>query len=208
MLIKVSVVEDEKDIREGLSALINGFEGFKCISSYSNAEDALDHLPEEKPDVVLMDIGLPKMSGTACIRKLKAINPLIQIVMLSVYEDDEHIFKSLLAGANGYLIKKTSPSKLLEAIQDVYNGGSPMSSQIARKVVATFQSSNKSSDETENLSEREKEILSYLAKGFRYKEIAEKLYISIETVRTHIRNIYEKLHVRSKTEAVLKYLNK
>ncbi len=208
MIIKVSIVEDIKDIREGLAALINGSEGFSCISTYSNAEDALKNLTDNNTDVVLMDIGLPNMSGTECIKRLKQKNQNMVIVMLSVYEDDEHIFNSLLVGASGYLIKKTSPAKLLESITDVYNGGSPMSSQIARKVVSAFQATNKSSNEMENLSQREQEILSYLAKGFRYKEIAEKLFISVETVRTHLRNIYEKLHVRSRTEAVLKYLNK
>lgn len=208
MPINISIVEDIKDIREGLCALINGSEGFSCISSFSNAESALRDIIDDKPDVVLMDIGLPGMSGVDCIRKLKAKKPELQIIMLTVYEDDDHIFKALVAGASGYLIKKTPPAKLLEAIQDVYNGGSPMSSQIARKVISAFQSINKSSDETENLSSREQEILSYLAKGFRYKEIAEKLFISIETVRTHLRNIYEKLHVHSRTEAVLKFFNK
>ena len=208
MPINISIVEDIKDIREGLCALINGSEGFSCISSFSNAESALRSIVDDKPDVVLMDIGLPGMSGVDCIRKLKAKKPELQIIMLTVYEDDDHIFKALVAGASGYLIKKTPPAKLLEAIQDVYNGGSPMSSQIARKVISAFQTINKSSDETEVLSSREKEILSYLAKGFRYKEIAEKLFISIETVRTHLRNIYEKLHVHSRTEAVLKFFNK
>ncbi len=208
MSIKVSIVEDTKDIREGLASLINGSEGFSCISTYSNGEDALENLINDSPDVILMDIGLPKMSGTECIKRLKQKNQNLLIVILSVYEDDEHIFNSLLAGASGYLIKKTPPAKLLESITDVYNGGSPMSSRIARKVVSAFQATNKSSNQTENLSQRELEILSYLAKGFRYKEIAEKLFISVETVRTHLRNIYEKLHVRSRTEAVLKYLNK
>jgi DNA-binding NarL/FixJ family response regulator len=208
MAIRVSIVEDIKDIREGLGTLICGSEGFSCVSSYPNAESALKEIIYDKPDVVLMDIGLPGMSGIDCIRKLKLKEPGIQIIMLTVYEDDDHIFNALVAGASGYLIKKTPPVKLLEAIQDVYNGGSPMSSQIARKVISEFQSINKSSVETESLSSREQEILSYLAKGYRYKEIAEKLFISIETVRTHLRNIYEKLHVHSRTEAVLKFLNK
>jgi len=208
MPINISIVEDTKDIREGLCALINGSEGFSCKSSFSNAESALKDLIDDKPDVVLMDIGLPGMSGIECIRKLKAKKPELQIIMLTVYEDDDHIFKALVAGASGYLLKKTPPAKLLEAIQDVFNGGSPMSSQIARKVISAFQSINKSSVETENLSSREQEILSFLAKGFRYKEIAEKLFISIETVRTHLRNIYEKLQVHSRTEAVLKFFNK
>lgn len=208
MSISVSIVEDIKEVREGLCALINGSEGFECISSFSNAESALKGIIENEPEVVLMDIGLPGMSGIDCIRKLKLKKPGLQIIMLTVYEDDDHIFKALIAGASGYLLKKTAPAILLEAIQDIHNGGSPMSGQIARKVIGAFQTMNKSSSETENLTSREQEILSYLAKGFRYKEIAEKLYISIETVRTHLRNIYEKLHVRSRTEAVLKYFNK
>lgn len=208
MSIKVSIVEDIKEIREGLGVLICGSEEYSCISNYANAESALKGIVEDQPDVVLMDIGLPGMSGIDCIRKLKSKNQAIQIIMLTVYEDDDHIFNALVAGASGYLVKKTPPAKILEAIHDVYNGGSPMSSQIARKVINAFQSMNKSSAETENLSHREQEILSYLAKGYRYKEIAEKLFISIETVRTHLRNIYEKLHVRSRTEAVLKYFNK
>ena len=208
MSINVAIVEDVKEIREGLSSLISGSEGFSCINSYPNAESALNGINKDVPDVMLMDIGLPGMSGIDCIKKLKSINPKIQIIMLTVYEDDDHIFKALVAGASGYLIKKTPPVKILEAIQDVYNGGSPMSSQIARKVISTFRSMNKSSNETENLSAREQEILSHLAKGYRYKEIADKLFISKETVRTHLRNIYEKLQVRSRTEAVLKYFNK
>ncbi len=208
MPISVSIVEDIKEIREGLCALIDGSEGFECINSFSNAESALKGIIENQPDVVLMDIGLPGMSGIDCIRRLKLKKPELQIIMLTVYEDNDHIFNALTAGASGYLIKKTPPAKLLEAIQDIHNGGSPMSGQIARKVIGAFQSMNKSSNETGNLTSREQEILSYLAKGFRYKEIAEKLFISIETVRTHLRNIYEKLHVRSRTEAVLKFFNK
>lgn len=188
--------------------LINGSEGFRCIASYSNAEDALRELPTKMPHVMLMDINLPKMSGIECVRMLKARRPEIQIMMLTVYEDDEQIFRSLAAGASGYILKKTPPVKLLEAIQDVYNGGSPMSSQIARRVVETFHAIGPSSREMENLTKREHEILSYVAKGYRYKEIADVLFISVETVRTHLRNIYEKLHVRSRTEAVLKFLQK
>lgn len=208
MSINVSVVEDIKEIREGLCALINGSEGFKCKSCFPNAESALKEIMDDEPDVILMDIGLPGMSGIDCIRKLKSKDQEIQIIVLTVYEDDDHIFEAIIAGASGYLLKKTPPAKLLEAIQDIRNGGSPMSGQIARKVISTFQSINRSSNETVNLTLREQEILSNLAKGYRYKEIADKLYISIETVRTHLRNIYEKLHVRSRTEATLKFYNK
>jgi DNA-binding NarL/FixJ family response regulator len=203
-MVKVAIVEDDNEIREGLAVLINGSEGFQCVAAYSSAEDALSDLLKKKPDVVLMDINLPHMSGIECTRKLKELRPDLSIMVLTVYDDDESIFESLKAGARGYILKKTPPAKLLESILELYNGGSPISSRIARKIVQTFQVLGTSSEERENLSKRENEILAYLAKGYRYKEIAETLFISIETVRTHVRNIYEKLHVRSRTEAVLK----
>jgi DNA-binding NarL/FixJ family response regulator len=206
--IRVAIVEDLHDIRRGLSALIGGSPGFKCVGEYADGEEAVAAIPSVKPDIVLMDIDMPRMNGIECIKQLKVNLPELQIMMLTVFEDDEKIFQALLAGANGYLLKKTPPAKLLEAIQELHSGGSPMSSQIARKVVGAFQKMGESKKETENLSVREHEILSYLAKGFRYKEIAGELFISVETVRTHLRNIYEKLHVRSGTEAVLKYFNK
>lgn len=203
-MINVAIVEDTDDIREGLKVLINGSDGYRCIADYSSAEAALRELADKKPDVVLMDINLPGKSGIECTRELKARIPSLPIMMLTIFENDEQIFESLKAGASGYLLKKTQPAKLLEAIQDVHNGGSPMTGQIARRVVGAFQQMGTSHRETENLSKREHEILSYLAKGYRYKEIADTLFISIETVRTHLRNIYEKLHVRSRSEAVLK----
>jgi DNA-binding NarL/FixJ family response regulator len=208
MPIKVSIVEDNDEIREGLSVLISGSAGFQCVATYPTAENALKYLPAHKPDVVLMDIQLPGMSGIECVRDLKKLLPDLQIMMLTVYEDDDNVFKSILAGASGYVLKKTPPSELLEAISDLHNGGSPMSDRIARKVVQAFQQMGKSSRETENLTQRESEILSYVAKGFQDKEIAEKFFLSSETVRTHLRNIYKKLHVRSRTEATLKYLHK
>jgi len=191
-----------------LSVLISGSAGFQCVATYPTAENALKYLPAHKPDVVLMDIQLPGMSGIECVRDLKKLLPDLQIMMLTVYEDDDNVFKSILAGASGYVLKKTPPSELLEAISDLHNGGSPMSDRIARKVVQAFQQMGKSSRETENLTQRESEILSYVAKGFQDKEIAEKFFLSSETVRTHLRNIYKKLHVRSRTEATLKYLHK
>ena len=208
MPIKVSIVEDNDQIREGLSVLINGSTGFQCVATYPTAENALKYLPAQKPDVVLMDIQLPGMSGIECVRELKRLLPELQIMMLTIYEDDDNVFKSILAGASGYVLKKTPPSELLEAISDLHNGGSPMSDRIARKVVQAFQQMGKSSRETENLTQRESEVLSYVAKGFQDKEIAEKFFLSSETVRTHLRNIYKKLHVRSRTEATLKYLHK
>jgi DNA-binding NarL/FixJ family response regulator len=204
MTINVAIVEDIADIREGLVYLINASEGFKCIANFSNAEDALNRLPQLNTDVVLMDVNLPGISGIDCLTELKRHNAKYQVIMLTIFEDDETIFKSLQAGASGYVLKKTSPAQLLEAIKDVVNGGSPMSSQIARKVVASFQNKNLALNNHDQLSAREMEILTFLSKGYRYKEIADILFISIETVRTHIRNIYEKLQVHSRTEALLK----
>jgi DNA-binding NarL/FixJ family response regulator len=208
MDISIALVEDDKKVREGIKALICGTPGFNCIAAYGSAEEALEKLLNQPPDVVLMDINLPGMSGIECVKILKERQAELQIIMLTVYEDDEQIFQSLAAGATGYILKKTPPAKLLEAIEEVQRGGSPMSSQIARRVVEVFQQKDVSAKNTGNLSNRENEILSYLAKGYRYKEIADLLCISIETVRTHIRNIYEKLQVHSRTEAVLKYFGK
>jgi DNA-binding NarL/FixJ family response regulator len=208
MPINVAIVEDKAGVRKSLAVLINGSKGFQCIHTFPNAEAALEEMPKAWPDVVLMDINLPEMSGIECVKKLKAIRPALQIIMLTVYVENEKIFKSLVAGASGYLIKDTPPSEILEAIDDVQRGGSPMSSQIARKVVEHVQQFNEVSDETLSLSPREYEILSHLAKGLQCKEIADILSISALTVRTHLRNIYEKLHVRSRTEAVVKFLGK
>jgi DNA-binding NarL/FixJ family response regulator len=207
MSIKVSIVEDDSSFRDSMGILINGASGFNCLGSYPNAEVALKQLPREWPDVVLMDIHLPQMSGIDCTTKLKIMRPELQIIMLTVYVDTEQIFKSLQAGASGYLLKQSSPVEILESIKDVRRGGSPMSYMIARKVVQHFQQ-KPSGIETESLTKREHEILTHLAKGFQHKEIADTLSISILTVRAHIRNIYEKLHVRSRTEAVMKFLGK
>ncbi len=206
MTIKVAIVEDDDEIREGLAVLINGSTGYRCVATYPDAELAIRFLPAQVPDVVLMDIQLPKMSGIECIRQLKTKRPEMQIMVLTIYEDDDRIFRSLVAGASGYVLKKTPPSELLEAIRDLHQGGSPMSDTIARKVVEAFQQMGKSSREMENLSGREREILSYVAQGYPDKEIAEKIFLSNETIRTHLRNIYRKLHVRSRTEAMVKYL--
>lgn len=208
MPIKVAIVEDNDRIREGLAVLIDGSEGFQCSAAYESAEEALRYLPSYHPDVVLMDIQLPRMSGIECVEKLKENNPNVQVIMLTVFEDDEKVFKSIVAGATGYVLKRTPPAELLGAIKEVHEGGSPMSDQIARKVVRAFQQMGKSSKDTENLSEREMEILSYLAKGYQDQEIADHFFISVKTVRTHLRNIYQNLHVRSRTQAVLKYLQK
>ncbi len=202
-MIKVAIVEDIKDIREGLQLLIDSNEGFSCTNTYSTAEDALQRLPGALPDVVLMDIHLPGISGIEAVKKLKVQFPAVQFIMSTVYEDDENIFESLKSGATGYLLKKTSPDKILEAIKEVYNGGSPISAQIARKVIASFQKKDPI-DASADLTPKEKEILKALAKGLRYKEIADEIQISMDTVRTHVRHIYEKLQVQSRMEAINK----
>ena len=208
MSIKVVIVEDNDEVRENLTLLINRANGFECLESFKSCEEALKGIRKNNADVVLMDINLPGLNGIVCTRKLKETMPETQIIMLTVYEDTDNIFESLKAGASGYLLKRTSSNKILEAIEDVYKGGSPMSNQIARRVVQSFQKPIESNKEELNLSNRETEILDCLSKGYRYKEIAEILFISIDTVRSHIRKIYEKMHVRSRTEAVVKFLNK
>ncbi|HWN93510.1 MAG TPA: response regulator transcription factor [Methylomirabilota bacterium] len=208
MAITVSIVEDSDQLRNTLTRVINRAEGFECVSNYPNAEAALDDLPKKNPNVVLMDINLPGMNGVECVRKLKQVAPKIQIVMLTVYEDTENIFNALAAGASGYLLKRTTTPELLESIREVNRGGSPMTAHIARKVVLSFQKSAASVEATEDLSPREREVLDCLSQGFLYKEIAEKLGISYETVHTYIRRIYEKLQVRTRTEAVAKFLRR
>jgi len=204
MDIKVAVIEDQKDTRKMLAILINGSDGYECVASFENAEDALARIPQLDPAVVLMDIHLPGLSGIECVKKLKEICPGIQFIMCTSLEDTDNIFNALQAGATGYITKSTPPIKILEAITDAHNGGSPMSSQIARKVISFFQQKPKANTELEKLSNREQEILQYLSKGYRYKEMAGLLFISIETVRKHIHNIYEKLHVNSRTDALNK----
>jgi DNA-binding NarL/FixJ family response regulator len=211
----VCIVDDNKDIRTALEQIINMSEGYKLLAALESAEEALLTLPVLKPEVVLMDINLGEgESGIDCVRKLKADYPEMLFMMCTVYEDDEKIFEALTAGASGYILKKTTPQKLLEAIHELREGGAPMSSQIARKVVAAFQ--NKPAvainapvpvvNQFENvLSNREKEILGQLAKGLLYKEIAGFLFISQETVRKHVYHIYEKLHVHNKVEAINKF---
>jgi RNA polymerase sigma factor (sigma-70 family) len=207
-MISVSIVEDNDKLRETLARVLNRAEGFRCASHYANAEDALKDLPQVKPDVVLMDINLPGMNGVECVRQLKKNLPEIQVMMLTVYEDTENIFDALAAGASGYMLKRTPGGELLEAIREVHRGGSPMTAHIARKVVQSFQRSAASEAATENLSEREQQVLDLLSQGLIYKEIAEKLGISYETVHTYIRRIYEKLQVRTRTEAVAKFLRR
>ena len=212
--IRVSLVEDDPGVRANLARMINGTAGFQCEAAYADGMAALKGIPAHRPDVVLMDINLPGMLGTECVRQLKSVVPDVPVLMLTVYDDSEQVFKSLMAGATGYLLKRTPKEKLLEAIREVTSGGAPMSRQIARRVVQFFQEIDQMpavtqrSPEIETLTEREKQVLGGLAKGYLYKEIADLLDISFETVRTHVRSIYEKLHVHSRTEAVLKYLGR
>jgi RNA polymerase sigma factor (sigma-70 family) len=208
MPITVSIVEDQEQLRNTLARVLNRADGFECVSTYGSAEAALEDLPGKNPNVVLMDINLPGMNGVECVRKLKQAAPQIQVVMLTVYEDTENIFNALAAGASGYLLKRTSSAELLESLREVNRGGSPMTAHIARKVVQSFQKSAASVEATEDLSPREREVLDCLSQGFLYKEIAEKLGISYETVHTYIRRIYEKLQVRTRTEAVAKFLRR
>jgi len=208
MPITVSIVEDNDKLRETLTRVLNRADGFRCVSQYANAEDALKDLPQAKPNVVLMDINLPGMNGVECVRQLKKTTPEIQAMMLTVYEDTENIFDALAAGASGYMLKRTASRELLEAIQEVHRGGSPMTAHIARKVVQSFQRSAAAEAQTESLSEREQQVLDLLSQGLMYKEIADKLSISYETVHTYIRRIYEKLQVRTRTEAVAKFLRR
>jgi len=204
-VIAVSVVEDIQDIRESLQQLIEASDNFLCLSAYSNAEDALKDLPAVKPDIVLMDINLPGMNGIECIRRVKTVCPQLQFMMFTIYEDSEQVFDALAAGASGYLLKKTPKDKILLSIQELYEGGSPMSTQIARKVVAYFQKEKEASNNQAQLSAREREVLELLSKGFVYKEIAARLNIATGTVRQHIHKIYEKLHVQNRTEALNKF---
>ena len=208
MPITISIVEDNDQLRGTLARVLNRAEGFQCISQFASAEDALKALPQEKPNVVLMDINLPGMNGVECVRQLKQFCPATQVLMLTVYEDTENIFNALAAGATGYMLKRTPREELLQAIRDVLKGGSPMTTHIARKVVQSFQRPLAATQSTEDLSPREREVLDCLAQGFLYKEIAEKLGISYETVHTYIRRIYEKLQVRTRTEAVAKFLRR
>lgn len=204
-VITVSIVEDDAGARSIISGWLKRAEGFRLVGEHGTAESALAGLPDEKPDVVLTDINLPGMDGVECVRQAKAHLPDTQFLMLTVYEDSDHIYSALEAGACGYLLKQTPRAELLAALRDVRQGGSPMTSNIARKVVQSFRREGLVSHPTEGLSQRENEVLELLARGFLYKEIADVLNISVPTVNTYIRRIYEKLHVRSRSQAVAKY---
>ena len=206
MPIKVAIVDDDEGIRASLATLIRRAPALKLIGDYADAEAALKEIPRRTPDVVLMDINLPGMKGVECVRQLKASVPSVQFLMLTVYEDSDSLFNSLKAGASGYLLKRTASARLLDAIRDVYAGGSPMTPQLARRVVQYFSKPAAGEVSGAHLTPGEKEFLDQLAHGYAYKEIADRMSISIDTVRSYVRTVYEKLHVHSRTEAVVKYL--
>jgi DNA-binding NarL/FixJ family response regulator len=200
-IIQVSIVEDIREIRQGMQVLINQTPGFNCLSVYSNTEDAYAGLKTDPPDLVIMDIALPDGSGVECIRRLQSVAPgRMQFMIFTIYEDSDQVFEALAAGASGYLLKNAPPDRIIGALRELYEGGAPMSISIARKVVSAFRT-----PQTDNtLSPRETEILQWMAKGLLYKEISDKLHITTGTVRQHIHNIYEKLHVQNRTEAINK----
>ncbi|MFN0275117.1 MAG: response regulator [Chitinophagales bacterium] len=207
MAIRVSIFEDNKHLRESLQILIGGTPGYDCIGAYPDCRDLLFQLKQNTPDVVLMDIEMPGMNGIEAVKKIKENYPSVQVLMQTMFDDDEYIFDAICSGASGYILKTTTPSGYIEAIQNVYGGGSPMSPSIARKVFDLFKNNISSpSKENYNLTEKEKEILQHLVHGRSYKMIAEEMKISTETVKTHMKNIYTKLHVNSNTEAVAKAL--
>lgn len=198
-MIRVIIVEDDRDIRENLSVLLNESEGIKLAGSYGECETALENINEDLPDVILMDISLPGMNGIECVKKIREKDEAIDIIMLTVHKNDEMIFDSLCSGACGYLMKNTPPSEIIEAVKEVRTGGSPMSTEIARRIVTSFHAKKKI-----DFTSREHEVLALLCKGLSYKSIADKIFVSIETVHFHIKNIYKKLHVNSKSQAVAK----
>jgi DNA-binding NarL/FixJ family response regulator len=207
-VITVSIVEDDGGVRKSLARVVDRADGLRCVSQHGSAEEALDQLPPVRPQVVLMDVKLPGASGIECVQQLKPLLPETQIIMLTVYQDDQMIFNALAAGATGYLLKRARPSQLIEAIRDVNSGGSPMSSHIARKVVEVFRDTPGPPPNGEALTPREYQVLELLSKGFLYKEIAGVLGVSYETVHSHVRKVYEKLHVKTRTQAVALHLTR
>ena len=206
MAVKIAIVEDKTGVRQNWARLINAAPGFQCVATCASGEDALLTLPQAGPQVILMDIQLPGMSGIECTARLKPLLPATQILMVTMYEDAERIFEALKAGASGYLLKTTPPKELLAAITEVNRGGAPMTGEVARKVIAAFQRAPAAATGEVLLSEREAEVLALLAQGYANKEIAERMQVTYDTVRAHLKHTYEKLHVRSRTEAVARYL--
>ena len=207
MTISVSIVDDDRDLRQTLARYLD-IPGFQCLSTHPNAEEAIRELPALKPNVILMDINLPRQNGIECAAQLKALAPASKCIMLTAFEDTDSIFRALSAGALGYMLKGVRPAKLLESIKEVHQGGSPMSHEIARKVVLSFQKTAPPQSADVRLSEREEQVLNLLVQGLLYKQIADRLAISQTTVRTYAQRIYEKLQVHTRTEAVVKYLNR
>jgi len=203
----VALVEDKRDVRESWARLIGSLPEFSCLCKCATGEEAVRMIPAANPDVVLMDIFLPRMSGIECTARLKGIMPETPILILTNSDDDEMIFLALEAGADGYLLKRIKPAALREALLDVLSGGAPMTSEIARRVVSSFRQKSKGRDDSISLTAREEEVLVLLTKGYANKEIAEKIGLSVETVRSHLKHIYEKLHVRSRAEAVARYMS-
>jgi DNA-binding NarL/FixJ family response regulator len=204
----IAIVEDDRGLREQLVKLIGTAPDMQCVGAYASAEEALFQMAKQSPDVILMDIKLPVMSGIECLTIIKKYEPTLQIIMVTVYEDNELIFEALKAGANGYLIKSSPPEEMLQAIRDACNGSTPLSGPVALRVMEHFHKMGPSPKETENLSARERQILDLLAMGFIYKEIGIKLSITAETVRSHVKKICQKLHVRSRLEAIAKHSNR
>lgn len=204
--LKVALVEDQPKVRENWSRLINSFQDLTCVCTCKTGEEALRVIPEAAPDVVLMDIFLPRMSGIECTSRLKTLMPQTQIVILTAMDDEELVFMALEAGADGYLLKRTKPSDLRDALLDVLGGGAPMTSEIARRVIETFRNKGKARDESLRLSVREEQILVLLSKGYANKMIADQLKLSIDTVCHHLKHVFEKMHVSSRTEAVVRFM--
>lgn len=208
MHIKVAIVEDLQEVADGLAAFLQEDPELKLIGSFRTAEAAVIELPLLAPDIVIMDINLPGISGIECVKQVKAVTPAIQFMMFTVYENNDQVFEALKAGASGYLLKKTPPLQIIESVKELYSGGSPMSASIARKLVNVFQQPQTDINEAAKLTQREKEVLELTAKGLLYKEIAHELGISFGTVRQHLYKVYEKLHVQNKTEAINKVYGK
>jgi DNA-binding NarL/FixJ family response regulator len=200
--ISVAVVEDNQDLREGLTQLIQGTEGYSCAGAFASCEQLLTAMESSEPEVILMDIGLPGMSGIEGVALVKNRHPSTEVLMLTVFEDDKKIFDSICAGASGYLLKKTPPARILEAIRELHEGGAPMTPKVAKRLLASFHNTDTSPSPGVQLSQRERDVLAGLVKGLSYKMIADQCFISIDTVRSHIRHIYDKLHVNSRTQAI------
>ena len=208
MNTRVALVEDNADLRMSMKSLLQRSPGLRVVADYADAESALAGIAQSKPEVVLMDVKLPKMDGVECVRLLKAQMPATLVIMLTVHDDNDSLFNSIVAGADGYLLKDTVPARLVEAIEEARSGGSPMTPQVARRIVQRFRKNDIAPADMENLTPREREVLEQLALGSRYKEISDRLGISLDGIRFHIRGVYNKLHVHSRTEAVLKYLGR